>query len=336
MKNQIRRREFMTLLGSAATAWPLAARAQQLEPVRRVGVLMPFAETNQEAQARMQAFRQGLTNLGWVEGRNLRIEVRWTGPDVVSQRSHGHELLALTPDVILTSTSPATLALREATRTIPIVFVTLNDPVITGIVSNLARPEANITGFATSEPALAGKWLSLLKDMAPGLARVALLFNSDTSAPFTSFYMRAAQDAGERLALKITAAGVRDAAAIEPAIAAIAGSDDGGLVVLPDGGFNISNGATTIALASRYRVPAIYFIRSLVVEGGLMSYGANSRIQFRDGATYVDRILRGAKPGDLPVQLPTKFDLVINLKTAKALGLDVSQQLQFLADEVIE
>ena len=331
----MRRREFIAGLGTAA-AWPLAASAQQGEPVRRVGVLMPFAETDQEAQARLQAFRQGLTNLGWVEGRNLRIEVRWTGPDVVSQRSHGRELLALTPDVILTSTSPATLALREATRTIPIVFVTLNDPVSTGIVSNLARPEANVTGFTLFEYSLAGKWLSLLKDMAPWLARVALLFNSDTSAPFAPFYVRAAQDAGERLALKITAAGVRDAAAIEPAIAAIAGSDDGGLIVLPDGGFNISNGATTIALASRYRVPAIYFIRSLVVEGGLMSYGANARIQFRDGATYVDRILRGVKPADLPIQLPTKFEMVVNLKTAKALGLAVPPSILLRADEVIE
>jgi putative ABC transport system substrate-binding protein len=302
--------------------------------VRRIGVLMGYAEADQEGQARFQAFRQGLADLGWIEGRNLRIDARWAGVDVARHRSHARELVALAPDAILAANTPTTQALRDATRTIPIVFVTLSDPVATGVVSNMARPEANVTGFMSYEYSMAGKWLSLLKDMAPRLTRVALLFHPDT-APFAPLYVRAAQDAGERAAVKITADGVRDTAAIEPAIAAMAGSDDGGLLVLPDL-FNTSNSATTVALAAKYRVPAIYFTRFFVVDGGLMSYGTDLRLQYRDGATYVDRILRGAKPGELPVQFATKFELAINLKTAKALGLDVSQQLQSLADEVIE
>jgi putative ABC transport system substrate-binding protein len=233
---------------------------------------------------------------------------------------------------MLVQGTPATQALRDATRTIPIVFVNLADPVDTGIVSNLARPEANVTGFMIYEPSMAGKWLSLLKDMAPRLARVALLFNPDT-APYAS-YVRASQEAGERLALKIAAAGVRDAGEIERAIAAMAGSDDGGLLVLPDV-FNVANSATTTALAAKYRVPAIYASRQHVASGGLMAYGADQPHQFRDGATYVDRILRGAKPADLPVEGPTKFHLVINLKTAKALGLTIPETLLATADEVM-
>jgi ABC-type uncharacterized transport system substrate-binding protein len=329
----MQRREFITLFGGAAV-WPVAARAQQDGRVRRVGVLMGNPEADPEAQARFQAFRQGLTDLGWVEGRNLRLDVRWAGPDVARQQGHARELVAMAPEVILTTSTTGTQALRDATRTIPIVFVTLQDPVATGIVSNLARPEANVTGFTIFEYSLAGKWLSLLKDIAPRLARAALLFNPDTAA-YAPFYMRVAEDAGERLGLKITAAGVRDAFAIEPAIAAMAGGGDGGLLVLPDV-FNASNRATTIALVAKYRVPAIYSGRFYAADGGLMSYAADFRQTFRDGATYLDRILRGAKVSELPVQFATKFELVINLKTAKALGLDVSQQLQFLADEVIE
>jgi putative ABC transport system substrate-binding protein len=330
---EIRRRELITLLGGAA-AWPLTASAQQDTRMRRVGVLMGFAEADLDGQARFQAFRQGLADLGWVEGRNLRLDVRWSGLDVAHQRGDSRDLIMLVPDVILASSTPTTQALRDATRTIPIVFAALADPVSTGIVSNLARPEANITGFMSFEYSLAGKWLSLLKDMVPRLARVAVLFHPET-APYAPLFMRAAQDAGERLALKITAAGVADVPGIEAAIATMAGSDDGSLLVLPDG-FNNQNRATTMALAAKYRVPAIYPDRHYAAEGGLISYGAEARRQFRDGATYVDRILRGAKPGELPVQFATKFELVINLKTAKALGLDVSQQLQYLADEVIE
>ena len=268
----MKRREFITLLGSAAAAWPLAAGAQQDGRMRRVGVLMPFVEKNRDGQAPIQVFRERLAELGWVEGRNLRIDVAWAGPDVAAQRSHAHDLVARAPEVILASGTVATQALRDATRTIPIVFVGLSDPVATGIVSNLARPEANVTGFMNIEHSMAGKWLSLLKDMAPQLSRVAVLFHD--GAPWAVFYVRAAQDAGERLSLKTTAAVVRDVAGIEPAIAAMSG--DGGLVVFPDS-FNITNRATIIALAARYRVPAIYAGRYNVVDGGLMSYGAEVR-----------------------------------------------------------
>jgi putative tryptophan/tyrosine transport system substrate-binding protein len=330
----MRRREFISLLGGAAVG-PIAARAQQPDRVRRVGVLMPFAETDRDGQRPIQTFRQGLADLGWIEGRNLRIDVGWAGPDAAAQRSHARDLVALAPEVILASGTIASQALRDATRdatrAIPIIFVGLIDPVATGIVSNLARPEANVTGFMNYEHSMAGKWLSLLKDVAPRLTRVAVLFHPEhTWAPF---YVRTAQDAGERLSLKVTAAVVPDVAAIEPAIAAMSG--DGGLVILPDG-FNIANRATTIALAAKHRVPAIYTGRYNVVDGGLMSYGAEILVAFRDGATYVDRILRGAKPGELPVQFATKFDLVINLKTAKALGLELPQTLLALADEIIE
>jgi putative ABC transport system substrate-binding protein len=327
----VKRREFITLLGSAAAAWPLAAGAQQDGRMRRVGVLMPFVEANRDGRAPIQVFRERLAELGWVEGRNLRIDVGWAGPDVGAQRSHARDLVARGPEVMLASGTVATQALRDATRTIPIVFVGLSDPVATGIVSNLARPEANVTGFMNIEHSMAGKWLSLLKDMVPQLSRVAVLFHDE--APWAVFYVQAAQNAGERLSLKTTAAVVHEVAAIEPAIAAMSG--DGGLVVFPDS-FNITNRATIIALTARYRVPAIYAGRYNVVDGGLMSYGAEVRPVFRDGATYVDRILRGAKSGELPVQFATKFDLVINRKTAKALGIDVPPIVLARTDEVIE
>jgi putative ABC transport system substrate-binding protein len=238
------------------------------------------------------------------------------------------------PDVILANATTAVRALRDTTGTIPIVFVGVSDPVATEVVSNLARPEANVTGFMLFEYSMAGKWLSLLKEMAPRLARAALLFNPDT-APYASLYVQAAQDAGERLGLKVTAVGMSEVAGIEPAIEAMAGANDGCLLALPDI-FNQLNRATTIALAAKYRVPAIYIARYYAVDGGLMSYGADARLQYRDGASYVDRILRGAKPAELPVQFPTKYELVINLKTAKALGLSVPETLLARADEVIE
>jgi putative ABC transport system substrate-binding protein len=329
----MRRREFIAGLGGAA-AWPVVARAQQDGRVRRVGVLTGGVETDSESQARILTFRQGLADLGWAEGRNVRLDTRWASTDVARMQSYARELVDLAADVILTTNTISTQAMRDATRTIPIVFVNLSDPVVTGVVSNLARPEANITGFMGWEYSLAGKGLSLLKDVAPRLARVALLFNPDT-APYAPFYVRAAKDAGERLALKITAAGVRDVAAVEPAIAAMAGSDDAGLLVPPDS-FNNLNRATTIALAAKYRMPAIYYARVFVANGGLMSYGLDQRLQYRDGATYVDRILRGAKVSDLPIQFSTKFELVINLKTAKAIGLTIPEAFLLRADEVIE
>ena len=330
----IGRRQFITLLGGAAAAWPLAAYAQQDDRIRRVGALMPFGEDDPQAQARLHMFRQGLADHGWVEGRNLRLDVRWAGADVARQQSNARELVLLAPEVILAPNTTVVRALQDATRTIAIVFVNVTDPVTTRLVSNLARPEANVTGFMQFEYSMAAKWLSLLKDVAPHLARVVLLFNPDT-APYAPLFARAAHEAGERLALKVTAAGMRDAAAIEPAIAAVAGRGDGGLISLPDV-FTFANRATTIALAAKYRVPAIYNARHFSADGGLMSFGPDTRLQFRDGATYVDRILRGARPGDLPVQFSTKFELVLNLKTAKALGLEIPQTLLATADEVIQ
>jgi putative tryptophan/tyrosine transport system substrate-binding protein len=328
----MRRRDFLTLLGGAAAAWPFAARAQQDGRMRRVGVLFSFGEADQEAQVRFQVFRLGLADLGWVESRNLRLDVRWGEPDAARLRSLARELVALAPEVILTTSTANTQAARDATQSIPLVFVTLSDPVTSGVVTNQARPEANVTGFMGYEYSLAGKWLNLLKDIAPRLGRVALLFHADVAAPYASYYVRAAQEAGERLAVKAMAAPVRDAAGIEVAIAGIAGSNDGGLIVVP----GIRDIPAIIALAAKYRAPAIYPARPYAAEGGLMSYGPDTRAQYHDGATYVDRILRGAKVSELPVQFATKFELVINLKTAKALGLDVTQQLQLSADEVIE
>jgi putative ABC transport system substrate-binding protein len=324
----IRRRDFITLLGGAAML-PVAARAQQ-ERMRRVGVLIPRPDSDQRAQARLQEFRGGLADLGWIEGRNLRLDTHWAGPDAAQQQRHARELVASSPEVILTTSTISTQAARYATRSIPIVFVSLSDPVATGLITNQARPEANVTGFMSYEYSLAGKWLSLLKDAAPRLGRVVLLFQPDVAAPYASYYLRAAQEAGEPLAVKTVAAGVRNAAEIEHAIAA--GADDGGLMALP----GIQDMPTVIALAAEHRVPAIYSDRSYAVDGGLMSYGSEATSQYRESATYVDRILRGAKVAQLPVRFPTKFDLVINLKTAKALGLDVPATLLARADEVVE
>ena len=274
-----------------------------------------------------------LSELGWVEGRNVHFDVRWAG-DVARQREYARELVALSPDVILVNGTVATQAVRDATRTIPVVFVNLSDPVATGVVSNLARPEANLTGFSAFEYSLGGRWLSLLKEMVPPLSRVAALFNPNT-APFAPFYLRAIRDATDAAVVKFAPAGVSSATEIEVAMAALAGSDVGGMVVVPDV-FNNANSATIIEIAARYRVPTIYYDRVFVADGGLISYGPNLRLQYVDGANYVDRILRGAKPGDLPVQVPTKFDLVMNLKTAKALGLTIPPNLLAIADEVIE
>jgi putative ABC transport system substrate-binding protein len=328
----MKRRDFITLVGSAAAAWPLTARAQQ-ERMRRVGVLIPRPDSDQRAQARVKAFREGLADLGWIDSRNLSLDVRWAGPDVARQREHARDLVASSSEVILTTSTISTQAARDATRSIPIVFVNLSDPVATGVITNQARPEANVTGFMSYEYSLAGKWLSLLKDAAPRLGRVVLLFQPDVAAPYASYYLRAAQEAGEPLAVKTVAAGVRNAAEIEHAIAAGAGADDGGLMVLPG---ILQDMPTVIALAAKHRVPAIYPERSYAVDGGLMSYGSEATSQYRESATYVDRILRGAKVAELPVRFPTKFDLVINLKTAKALGLDVPATLLVRADDVVE
>jgi len=330
----VKRREFIAGLGSVAASPLVAARAQQGDRMRRVGVLASYLENDAEGQARIGASLRRLGELGWVEGRNVHFDVRWAGIDVARHREYARELAALAPDVILVIGTTAAQALRDATRTIPVVFVNLSDPVATGVVSNLARPEANLTGFSVMEYSLGGRWLSLLKEMVPQLSHVAALFNPNT-APFAPFYLRAIRDAADAAVVKFAPAGVSSAAGIEVAIAALAGSDVGGMVVVPDV-FNHANSAKIIEIAARYRVPTIYYDRHFVADGGLISYGSNERLQYEYGANYVDRILRGAKPGDLPVQLPTKFELLINLKTAKAIGLTIPESFLLRADELIE
>lgn len=326
----MRRRELLILIATAAC--PEIVAAQQERPTRRVGVLTGNIETDPDAQRRVQAFKKGLADLGWIEGRNLHIEVRWPGPDVARQQMYARELVALAPDVILATSTPTTRALRDTTQTIPVVFVGLSDPVATGIVSNIARPEVNVTGFMLYEHSLAGKWLTLLKDMSPALKRVAVLFNPQT-APYASFYVRSAQEVSERLGVSVSGAEVSSVAEIDLALSRMEGSD-GGVMVLPDGGFVAANNASLIALAAKYRVPAIYAVRVYALNGGLMSYGADLTSQFRDGATYVDQILRGVKPAELPVRFAAKFDLVINLRAADALGLRVPRHLMVGAEMV--
>jgi putative ABC transport system substrate-binding protein len=329
----MKRREVIAGIGGAV-AWPLSARGQQGERVRRVGVLAAYAETDPEGQARFQLSFRALVDLGWVEGRNVRYEVRWAGTDIGRQRRYARELVTLAPDIILVNGTTATQALRDSTQTIPIVFVNIFDPVATGIVSSLSAPEGNLTGFTAFEGLMSGKWLSLLKAVVPRLARVAALFNPDT-APFAPFYLQAGQAAAESVAVKFAAAGVRNEEEIEAAIAALANGEIGGLMILPDIS-HVANSAFIVERAARYRVPAIYYDRFFVADGGLLSYGPIERLQYEYGATYVDRILRGSKPRDLPVQFVTKFESVINLKTARALGVSIPETLLATADNVIE
>jgi putative tryptophan/tyrosine transport system substrate-binding protein len=329
----MRRRAFITLLGAAA-AWPLAARAQQGGAIRRIGVLMGWSESDPEYRFRIDAFVQGLAQSGWADGRNVRIDVRWSNGDVERAGVLAKELVALQPDVILAGTTPVTAALQRETRTIPIVFAPVSDPVGSGFVASLPRPGGNITGFINIEAAMGGKWLELLKEVAPRLRRVAIMFNPDTAPGGGSYYLGPFEAAARSLAVAPTQARVHSDAEIEAAITAL-GREQGGLVVMDDSFMSIHRG-TVISLAARNNVPAIFDFSFAPREGGLISYGINSVDLFRRAATYVDRILRGAKAGDLPVEIPTKFDLVINLKAAKALGLDVPASLQQIADEVIE
>jgi putative ABC transport system substrate-binding protein len=329
----MKRRDFITLLGGAALARPLNVRAQQPERVRRVGVLMGIAD-DAEGQARLRAFQEGLHDLGWIAGRNVRLDYRWGAGEIDRYISFSAELVGLAPDVILATNTPTTQALKKATATIPIVFVGLSDPVGSGIISNLAVPERNITGFTNYEYSLAGKWLGLLRDVAPRVRRVAIMFNPST-APFGPTYFRSAEDAARSIGVKIIAAAVQSTAEIERAMSTLAEGADGGLIVLPDS-FMTTHREQIIALAARHRVPTIYFAGYFVTNGGLMSYGPDFIDQYRRAASYVDRILRGAKLAELPVQVPTKFNLVVNLKLAKAHGLAIPESFLLTADEVIE
>jgi putative ABC transport system substrate-binding protein len=326
----MRRREFMALLGSTATAWPLTARAQQ----RRIGALIGFTETDPDVQSWVATFRGALAKLGWTEGSNLQIEVRWTGYDSDKMKTFAKELVDLRPDAILSVTTPVTGALIRETQTIPIVIATVADPISSGFVTNLGRPGGNVTGFALYEPSMGGKWLELLKRIAPGVTRVALLFNPATTVP-VKFYMSSIEAAASSFAIQASTAPVHAKEQIEGVIAALAGNPGAGLIVMPDL-FNTINRDLIIAVAARYRVPAIYFFRSFADSGGLASYGPDFAPQYPQAAEYIDRILKGEKPGDLPIQMPVTVPLIINLKTANALGLDVPLRLLNAADEVIE
>jgi putative ABC transport system substrate-binding protein len=330
--DQLERRTFITLLGVAAAAWPRAAPAQQVGSVRRVSVLIGFAESDASVRSWLAAFRGALAKLGWTEGSNLRIELRWAGDDPDKMKTLAKELVDLRPDAILSVTTPVTSALVRETRTIPIVIVNVADP--TRFITSLARPGGNVTGFAVDEPGMGGKRLELLRQIAPAVTRVALLFNPATTVP-VKFYMSSIEAAASSFAIHASAAPVNAKDEIEGVIAALADGRGAGLIVMPDL-FNTVNRDLIIALAAHYRVPAIYFFRSFADAGGLISYGGDFAEQYPKAAGYIDRILKGEKPADLPVQMPTKVALVINLKTAEALGLEVPPTLLAAADEVIE
>jgi putative tryptophan/tyrosine transport system substrate-binding protein len=328
----MQRRDFLGVLGGAV-AWPLSARAQQPERMRRVGVLMPFAADDPESQARLTAFAQGLQEAGWTVGRNLRIDYRWTVGNAERIRSYAAELVALAPDVIMANGSSTLGPLQQATRTVPIVFMNVTDPVGAGYVESLARPGGNATGFSAHEYSIGAKWLELLKEIAPGVTRVAVLRDPTVAAGPGQF--AAIQGASSSFGVELTSVGTRGAGEIERAVTALAGGPNNGLIVT-DGGPSIVHRDLIITLAGRYRLPAVYPARYFVTAGGLLSYGIDQINQAWQAASYVGRILRGEKAADLPVQAPTKFELVVNLKTAKALGLDVPPTLLARANEVIE
>jgi putative tryptophan/tyrosine transport system substrate-binding protein len=330
----MRRRDFVALLGGAALASPVAARAQQPGRMRRVGVLMGVAESDPEGQARIAAFRQGLSDLGWADSRNLRIEYRWAAGDADRIRAYAAELVALAPDVLVGNGAPVLTALRDATRSIPIVFVLVNDPVGQGFIANLARPGGNITGFSFLEYSMVGKSLEMLRQLAPNVHRVAIMFNPAT-APHYTVFLRSFETVPPPSPLEIKAAPVGTEADIEQAVAKLAKEPGSGLLVPPDT-FTVVHRDLVISSAAQHRVPAIFTYRQFVREGALISYGPETTDIFQRSASYVDRILKGANPGDLPAQAPTKFELAINVRTARTLGLGVPPTLLALADEVIE
>jgi putative ABC transport system substrate-binding protein len=327
----MRRREFIAVVG-AATAWPLVASSQQSGRNRKIGALWPFREEDVEGEAVMSAFREGLRELGWSE---VRIESRWGGGDVERTRAYAEELVGLSPDVMFAYFNAQLGPLSRATRSIPIVFVGASDPVGAGYVASLPHPGGNITGFTLYESTLAGKWLGVLKEIVPGLSRVALLINPDTAVLHGTFYSRALESAATSLSVESTIANVFGAAQIETTISSLGQQPGSGLIVAPDT-FSEINGDLILSLAARYRVPAVYAIRRFAKRGGLVSYGPNIPDAVRRATTYVDRILRGEKPADLPVQAPVKLDLVVNLQTAKALGLTIPESFLLRAEEVIE
>ena len=330
----MKRREFIKLLSGAAAAWPLAARAQQPERMRRIGVLMSMVESDPRGLEYITAFAQGLAELGWAIGRNVRIEYRWGAGDLDRFRRYAAELVALSPDVVLASGGSIVGAFQQASRAVPIVFVTTIDPVGGGWVESLSRPGTNATGFASYEFNMSAKWLELLKEIAPGIKRVVVI--RDPSVPAGSGGLAAIQTVAPSLGVELTPVGVRDASEIERAITAFARGSNGGLIMVGPVSSVQRHRDLIVTLAARHRLPAVYSSRVFVTDGGLISYANNSVDQYRRAAGYVDRILKGEKPADLPVQAPTKYETVINLKTAKALGLEVPPSLLARADEVIE
>jgi putative tryptophan/tyrosine transport system substrate-binding protein len=331
----MRRRELIALLGGAAVMGPIAAHAQEPDRnIRLVGVLMLYPESDPVAQSWLAAFRDTLAKLGWMEGRNLRIELRWGAGDADKVRTFARELINLRPDSILSHTTLATTALAAETRKIPIVFVSVTDPVGSGFATSVAHPDGNVTGFTTNDTAMGGKWVELLKEIAPRTVRVALLFNPATAVPI-QIYMPSISAAAKSFAVEVSARPVHAKEEIESVIAAQARDPGGGLIVIPDT-FNTINRDLIIALAARYRLPAIYYNRSYAEAGGLIAYGDDFAEEFRQAAGYINRILNGANLADLPIQAPTKFKLIINMKTAKALGLAVSNAMQLSADDVVE
>lgn len=329
----MRRRKFLGVLGGVAAAWPLVASAQQPDRVRRIGVLMGFAENDDVWQAYLTAFKQRLQDLGWTDGRNVRFDIRFTGESTERTRIAAAELVALAPDVIFVTTNPVVSALTQATRTIPIVFTWVSDSVGSGYVASLAHPGGNVTGFHNFEPAMGGKWLGVLKQIAPRVRRAAVVHVPEIAANVA--FIRVAEAASTSLGMTVTAAGVRDAADIERVLMEFAREPNGGLIVTPSP-LTATKRDLIIAVAARLGLPAIYSFRFYVASGGLVSYGIDQLETVREVASYVDRILRGANPGELPVQLPTKFQLVVNLKTAKSLGLTIPESFLLFADEVIE
>jgi putative ABC transport system substrate-binding protein len=328
----MRRRDFIKVIAGVAGVSPLAARAQQGEAMRRVGMLLPYREGDAEGQAVVAAFQQGLQDLGWTAGRNIRFDVRWAAGDPDKARTYAKELIGMTPDVLVPSSNLVTTIVQQETHTIPIVFVLVGDPVGSGYVASMAQPGGNITGFAVLENAIAGKWVETLNEIAPQVSRVGFILHPETSA---NVGLLRAAEAAVPSGIKLIALGVHNTAEIERAIATFAAEANGGLIVAPHA-ITFANHDVIIEMAARYRLPAVYAFRNFANSGGLMSYGTNIIVVWREGASYVDRILKGAKAADLPAQFPTKYELVINLKTAKALGLTVPPLMLGRADDVIE
>jgi putative tryptophan/tyrosine transport system substrate-binding protein len=327
----MRRREFISLVAGSA-AWPLAARAQQGERLRRIGAVMAYAESDPNGQVQVAAFQQQLQKLGWREGSNIQIDFRYSAADPARIRALALELLSLRPDLMVSNSNLVTTILQSEVRSIPLVFVSVSDPIGSGFIKDLARPSGNVTGFANFQPSMGGKWLEKLREIAPQVERIGILLRPE---PPNIGYLRSAEAAANSLKIKLVGLEAQSSSEIERVVATFAGEPYGGLIIAPNV-VNFANSDLIVTLATRYRLPAIYPFAFYAKQGGLISYGFDAADQFRQGAVYVDKILRGAKPADLPVQHPTKFEIVINLKAAKALGLTVPNSLQLLADEVIE